>query len=212
MIDLALVYLAGLEIWQFMFRASRRDQQYSFLTRFKKLESTVRNQRLWQTLLLCGPLLLSAVASIVKTYLLSALGSRLDFTWNIVPFILWVKIENYCIPIAATAPVFRLFIRSFIDQRATDGSYGTSGTDRKHSKFTDKLELSQRSRNRNGTQNGDKDFGALDEVTDTNGSVHGSEIDLVPQNGGSMVIEVKREYHVRVEEQNGKDSSLAQPR
>jgi hypothetical protein len=67
------------------------NRENSFLARFKRLDQRIRSQRLWQTLLLCGPLLLSGVASIVKTYLLSALGSRLDFTWNIVPFLLWVK-------------------------------------------------------------------------------------------------------------------------
>lgn len=90
-IDFALTYLAGFELWQFMLRGAKSRKENSFLARFKRLDTKIRNQRLWQTLLLCGPLMLSGVASIVKTYLLSALGSRLDFTWNIVPFILWVK-------------------------------------------------------------------------------------------------------------------------
>lgn len=51
-----------------MFRASNHGRQTSFITKFKRLDSSVRTQRLWQTLLLCGPLLLSAIASIVKTY------------------------------------------------------------------------------------------------------------------------------------------------
>lgn len=67
-IDFTLTYLAGFELWQFMFRTSSAPRQTSILTRFKKLDPRVRTQRLWQTLLLCGPLLLSGVASIVKTY------------------------------------------------------------------------------------------------------------------------------------------------
>ena len=67
-IDFTLTYLSGFELWQFMFRATSQSRQTSFVTRFKKLDRNIRNQRLWQTLLLCGPLMLSGVASIVKTY------------------------------------------------------------------------------------------------------------------------------------------------
>ena len=67
-IDFTLTYLSGFELWQFMFRASSQGRQTPFITRFKKLDRTIRTQRLWQTLLLCGPLLLSGIASIVKTY------------------------------------------------------------------------------------------------------------------------------------------------
>jgi hypothetical protein len=51
-----------------MFRGNTSGHHVSIFGRFMKLDSRIRNQRLWQTALLCGPLLLSGVASIVKTY------------------------------------------------------------------------------------------------------------------------------------------------
>ena len=68
LVDFTLTYLAGFELWQFMFRGNTGGHHVSVFGRFKKLDSRIRNQRLWQTALLCGPLLLSGVASIVKTY------------------------------------------------------------------------------------------------------------------------------------------------
>ncbi|KIX06276.1 uncharacterized protein Z518_04251 [Rhinocladiella mackenziei CBS 650.93] len=210
-IDFTLTYLAGLELWQFMFRAADHGRQTSFMTRFKKLDPSIRNQRLWQTLLLCGPLLLSGVASIVKTYLLSALGSRSDFTWNIVPFILWVKIENHSIPIATTAPILRLFIRTFTDQRGGGKGYGLNSSGGQRSK-SGHIELSHRSHNKSGIHRDDKGFVHMrdtDYISETvhGGSFHGSEHDLVSHNNG---IVVKHEYEVRVEEgrDEGKDRDL----
>lgn len=68
MIDFALVSLAGIELWQFMFQTSSPGRVNSFMTRFKKLDPKLRSQRIWQTLLVCGPLLLSGASSVVKTY------------------------------------------------------------------------------------------------------------------------------------------------
>ncbi|KIX94743.1 uncharacterized protein Z520_09433 [Fonsecaea multimorphosa CBS 102226] len=214
-IDFALTYLAGFELWQFMFRGAQNSSENSFLTRFKRLDRGIRTQRLWQTLLICGPLLLSGVASIVKTYLLSALGSRLDFTWNIVPFVLWVKIENYCIPIASTAPILRLFIRTFIDQRGTDKDYslsrsggGRSGGVGIRSKLTGTgghtIELSSTiSHTRSHIRRDSKGFVHMQE-TDEGGSEtargpsrQGSENELIVN---EHEIRIKHEYEVRVED------------
>ncbi|KIW62137.1 hypothetical protein PV05_02181 [Exophiala xenobiotica] len=206
LVDFTLTYLAGFELWQFMFRGNTGGHHVSVLGRFKKLDSRIRNQRLWQTALLCGPLLLSGVASIVKTYLLSALGSRSDFTWNIVPFVLWVKIENYCIPIATTAPILRLFIRTFVDQRGADKGYGISTSGGMPSKSGHGIELTSRSKNRSRVNHDGKDFVHMkdvDEISEPapNGSLHGSENELVGHGNGIMV---KQEYEVRVEE--GRDN------
>ena len=89
-IDFSLAYLSAFELWQILFRSSTHHNT-SFITRFRELDRTTRSRRLWQTATLSGPLVLSGVASIVKTYLLKALGDRLDFTYNIPPFVLWVK-------------------------------------------------------------------------------------------------------------------------
>ncbi|KEF59876.1 uncharacterized protein A1O9_04724 [Exophiala aquamarina CBS 119918] len=205
LVDFALTYLAGFELWQFIFRDNHSGVRRSLLLRFKKLDPRVRNQRLWQTALLCGPLLLSGVASIVKTYLLSALGNRLDFTWNIIPFVLWVKIENYCIPIATTAPIIRLFIRTFIDQRggAGDKGYEISSTSGVPSKRGPAVELTTRSKLGSHVHRDDHPFVHMrdvDEISDPPriGSAHGSENELV----GSNIL-VKQEYEVRVEEDKG---------
>lgn len=90
MIDFSLAYVSAFELWQILFRSSTHNSSGVF-TRFRELDPTTRSRRLWQTATLSGPLVLSGVASIIKTYLLKALGDRLDFTYNIPTFVLWVK-------------------------------------------------------------------------------------------------------------------------
>ncbi|KAH8689186.1 hypothetical protein BGW36DRAFT_433950 [Talaromyces proteolyticus] len=131
-IDLYLGCLAAFELWQFFIQTLERNPGVSFWAQFKKINSSVRSRRIWQTMTLCGPLFLSGAASIVKTYLLKSLGDRADFTYNIVSFVLWVKIENYSILIATCAPVIRLFLRSFVDMRR-EGRYGGYPWSRSHS-------------------------------------------------------------------------------
>ncbi|KAJ5809092.1 uncharacterized protein N7503_001310 [Penicillium pulvis] len=116
-IDFFLAVLAAMELWQFFLRTLHRDPNISFWTQFRKINSTVRSRRIWQTMTLCGPLILSGAASIIKTYKLKSLGDRQDFTYNIVSFVLWVKIENYSILLASCAPVARLFLRAVVDSR-----------------------------------------------------------------------------------------------
>ncbi|KAJ5799100.1 uncharacterized protein N7518_001168 [Penicillium psychrosexuale] len=121
-IDFFLAVLAAVELWQFFLRTLHRNPNTSFWSQFRKINGTVRSRRIWQTITLSGPLLLSGCASIVKTYKLKSLGDRQDFTYNIVTFVLWVKIENYSILLASCAPVARLFLRSFVDHRR-EGRY-----------------------------------------------------------------------------------------
>lgn len=67
-IDFILAVLAAVELWQFFLRTLHRDPNLSFWAQFRKINSTVRSRRIWQTLTLSGPLVLSGCASIVKTY------------------------------------------------------------------------------------------------------------------------------------------------
>jgi hypothetical protein len=67
-IDFALAALAAVELWQFFLRTLNREPNVSFWSQFRKINSTVRSRRIWQTLTLSGPLILSGAASIVKTY------------------------------------------------------------------------------------------------------------------------------------------------
>lgn len=111
-IDFFLAVMAAVELWQFFLRTLHRDPNLTFWSQFRKINRTVRARRIWQTVTLSGPLILSGAASIIKTYVrltisiarlssrvanrvghqkLKSLGDRLDFTYNIVSFILWVK-------------------------------------------------------------------------------------------------------------------------
>ena len=112
------------------------------------------------------------------------------------------RIENYCIPIAATAPIIRLFIRTFVDQRRENMTYCRSGSVEGQSKIGNTLELGHRSNARSyvkgfsqmASRDRDRD---RDEISDdvSRRSHEGSEKNLVDHNG----IMVKQEYEVRVE-------------
>ncbi|KAJ5827824.1 hypothetical protein N7447_004587 [Penicillium robsamsonii] len=141
-IDFFLAVLAAVELWQFFLRTLHRNPNMTFWSQFCKISGTVRSRRVWQTITLSGPLILSGCASIVKTYVgrlsislaytdaniiyqkLKSLGDRQDFTYNIVTFVLWVKIENYSILLASCAPVARLFLRSFVDRKREGRTHG----------------------------------------------------------------------------------------
>ncbi|OKL58500.1 hypothetical protein UA08_06293 [Talaromyces atroroseus] len=161
-IDLYLAVISAFELWQFFLQTLHRNPGVSVWTQFGKISPNVRSRRIWQTLTLSGPLILSGAASIVKTYLLQSLGNRSDFTYNVVSFILWVKIENYAILIATCAPVIRLFLRTFVDMRR-DGGYPWS---RSHSSnnqnysndenSAEQHELKPRGFNRNSRRDPDK--------------------------------------------------------
>ena len=77
-IDFFLAMLAAVELWQFFLRTLHRNPNTSFWSQFCKINGTVRSRRIWQTITLSGPLLLSGCASIVKTYVskISFLDSR----------------------------------------------------------------------------------------------------------------------------------------
>ncbi|KAJ5691661.1 hypothetical protein N7488_012396 [Penicillium malachiteum] len=138
-IDFFLATLAAIELWQFFLRTLHRDSSTSFWTQFRKINKTVRSRRIWQTITLSGPLILSGAASIIKTYKLKSLGDRNDFTYNIVSFVLWVKIENYSILLASCAPVARLLLRTVVDSRRANGRLGyfSRSTDNNKSKDTE---------------------------------------------------------------------------
>ncbi|PTU17935.1 hypothetical protein P175DRAFT_0512121 [Aspergillus ochraceoroseus IBT 24754] len=125
-IDFFLTILAGVQLWQYSIRAVDGTPAggSSFLSRFKRMPKSARNRRIWQTVILSGPLALSGCASIVKTIMLKSLGERNDFTHNIVPFILWVKIENYSILLASCGPVIRLFVRIMFDRKKGGSKWG----------------------------------------------------------------------------------------
>lgn len=68
MIDFFLAVIAAFELWQFFIQTLKRNPDVSVWSQFRKLNSSMRSRRIWQTVTLSGPLILSGVASIVKTY------------------------------------------------------------------------------------------------------------------------------------------------
>ncbi|KAM0106995.1 hypothetical protein ACP6JB_007407 [Aspergillus fumigatus] len=89
-------------------------------SRIRRMPRQALFRRIWQTISLSGPLLISGIASIVKTYLLKTLGERNDITHNTVPFIL---IENYSILLASLAPMIRLFVSMVSTDKGQCGPY-----------------------------------------------------------------------------------------
>ncbi|KAL2802919.1 hypothetical protein BJX63DRAFT_437432 [Aspergillus granulosus] len=70
-VDFALTILSAMQLWQFSIRAIDTGPSgtgSSFIHRFKRIPKQARNRRIWQTVILSGPLALSGCASIVKTY------------------------------------------------------------------------------------------------------------------------------------------------
>ncbi|PYI18995.1 hypothetical protein BO99DRAFT_334100, partial [Aspergillus violaceofuscus CBS 115571] len=128
-IDLFLTALSAIQLWHYTMRATDRGPSHSesFCSRFRKIPRRSRNRRLWQTCALSGPLLLSGIASIIKTWLLKAIGERHNNTHNIVPFVLWAKIENYSILLATCAPIIRLLVSSVSNNESTSKDYPGSG-------------------------------------------------------------------------------------
>ncbi|PKX92338.1 uncharacterized protein P174DRAFT_431765 [Aspergillus novofumigatus IBT 16806] len=124
-IDFFLTALSAVQLWRYTIRAtdSAQAQHKPVFSRIRRMPRQALFRRIWQTISLSGPLLLSGIASIVKTYLLKTLGERNDITHNTVPFILWVKIENYSILLATFAPMIRLFVSMASTDKGQSGGY-----------------------------------------------------------------------------------------
>ncbi|PYH77641.1 hypothetical protein BO82DRAFT_406071 [Aspergillus uvarum CBS 121591] len=141
-LDFFLAILAGVQLWRFPL--ARKDCSHSFISRFKKLPREARNRRLWQTGAISGPLLLSGIASLVKTTVCRVSVPRSQakvlanrsvvqqlYTVNsfdamahaIALFILLVKIENACLLIAPCAPVFRLLFSLVLKTSVRNSGY-----------------------------------------------------------------------------------------
>lgn len=67
-IDFFLAVTATFELWQFFLQTLKRNPDVSAWSQFRRLNSSVWSRRIWQTVTLSGPLVLSGIASIVKTY------------------------------------------------------------------------------------------------------------------------------------------------
>lgn len=115
-----------------------------------------------------------------------------------MPLILWVKIENYAIPLAATATVLRLFIKAFVNKEPVRGGrYGYTSS-RNGRSAANTVELTSRPRSEWAPERGSGKKSNKDDVSDVSSrSLHGSEADLVDHDG----IHVKYEYEVRIESQ-----------
>ncbi|RAH75114.1 uncharacterized protein BO66DRAFT_450114 [Aspergillus aculeatinus CBS 121060] len=101
-VDLFLTALSAIQLWRYTMRATDRGPSHSesFCFRFQKIPCRSRNRRLWQTCALSD---------------------------NIVPFVLWVKIENYSILLATCAPIIRLLVSSVSNNGSPSKDYPGSG-------------------------------------------------------------------------------------
>ena len=127
----------------------------------------------------------------------------MDITWNIIPLVLWVKIENSTIPIAATATVMRLFLKVFVNKEKRRAPYAYS-SDRYGQSGAQGVELDSQLRSgwkAEGVHPGTK---VKDDFNDGVGgrSLHGSEAELVDD-----TIHVKVEYEVRVMSEDTRERS-----
>ena len=122
--------------------------------------------------------------------LVGAIGNRMDITWNIIPLVLWVKIENSTIPIAATATVMRLFLKVFVNKEKKAATYAYS-SERYRGSGGQGVELGSHVRSGWGIDRSHSGRHDTDDAGDR--SLNGSETELVDDS-----IHVKVEYEVRV--------------
>lgn len=75
-IDFFLTILSAVQLWRFTISATDRGPvpRLHLCARIRKMPKQARIRRVWQTVSLSGPLLLSGIASIVKTYVSSILS------------------------------------------------------------------------------------------------------------------------------------------
>ncbi|RAL07124.1 uncharacterized protein BO97DRAFT_447080 [Aspergillus homomorphus CBS 101889] len=96
------------------YRAANRLQYFHHIwdpcTRFREIPRDARKRRLWQTVALSGPLLLSALASFARTWLLLAIDDQNDITRESYCHHTTVQIENFRLMLATCAPVIRLLL------------------------------------------------------------------------------------------------------
>jgi hypothetical protein len=72
-IDFFLTALSAVQLWRYTIRAtdSAPAQHKPLFSRIRRMPRQALFRRIWQTVSLSGPLLLSGIASIVKTYVRS---------------------------------------------------------------------------------------------------------------------------------------------
>ncbi|KAE9368461.1 hypothetical protein N431DRAFT_485976 [Stipitochalara longipes BDJ] len=113
--DFAIAFIATYEIWQYSIAMKRKPSPAQY--HFREMNKSFTKRRLWQTATLSSPLILSGVASIIKTVMFGTMPRSMDVTWTLVPFTLWIKIEGYSILIASCAPIVRMFFNFEADER-----------------------------------------------------------------------------------------------
>ncbi|KAL4803732.1 hypothetical protein BDV18DRAFT_38669 [Aspergillus unguis] len=209
-VDFVLTVLSAMQLWQFSLRSINRAPtaaspgSNSFFAQLKRMPRQARTRRLWQTVILSGPLALSGCASIVKTYTLKSLGERNDFTHNIIPFVFWVKIENYSILLATCGPVIRLFARVVFGDK--DGSKAASHSASKYGGLSNSASR--------GDQYGDQIQGSVIMSVFADRRNEQCENDSEIKEGRSYIggVNVKTDITVQVDEDGASTSSLIRSR
>lgn len=57
--DFIIAIIANYEIWQFFTVGGKNSGSKSILTQFRELDPKTRNQRIWQSIVLSGPVIMS---------------------------------------------------------------------------------------------------------------------------------------------------------
>ncbi|PYH40389.1 uncharacterized protein BP01DRAFT_308404, partial [Aspergillus saccharolyticus JOP 1030-1] len=110
--DLFLTALSAIQLWRFPMRATDRGPSHSesLCSRLKRIPRASRHRRLWQTCVLSGPLLLSGIASIIKTWVSGSMTTKIGVAERFLTDVSMCRIENYSILLATCAPIIRLLV------------------------------------------------------------------------------------------------------
>lgn len=73
--------------------------------------------------LLLGLSIFAAVACIIKTVNIRVLGQSGDFSYDVVPFVIWYMVENNVVIVAASIPTIRPLFNSQKKVQATSAPY-----------------------------------------------------------------------------------------
>ncbi|TQB74603.1 hypothetical protein MPDQ_004452 [Monascus purpureus] len=127
-VDFLVTLLTAVELWYSLLQTMDRGVRHkSIYSNIRDMNPAARSRRIWQTVTLSGPLFFSGIACIVKTCLTKDLGRRQDFTYKILDFVLWTKLENYCILLGSAAAVARLFLLFFTDHHRAGTAHKNTG-------------------------------------------------------------------------------------
>lgn len=126
---------------------------------------------------------------------------------NIVTFLLWVKIENYSILIAASAPIGRTFFHTFIEKRRKPDNYG--------SRSGNAIELENSKKSTTNSSNKFHRIESQEDLIDDSGpyiSPDSKNNPSLPENGLSNgVVRIETDIEVCIDREMARDGKDLDP-